>query len=122
MGRSLDTVQRATKELVAGRWIEVRHIGQGALRAYVLNDRVVFHGDSENKRYSLFSAAVIVSSDDQPDEHELGQQPPLRTMPTMFPGEQQLPAGPGLDPPSQPSIPGMEPDLPAIQIIEGGKS
>jgi hypothetical protein len=29
-------------------------------------------------------------------------------------GEQQMPSGEGLEPPSQPSFEGMEPDLPAI--------
>jgi len=29
-------------------------------------------------------------------------------------GEAQLPAGAGLEPPSQPSLDGLEPDLPAI--------
>ena len=38
----------------------------------------------------------------------------LRRIPTLYPGEQQLPTGPGEEPPSQPSIPGLEPDLPAL--------
>ena len=32
----------------------------------------------------------------------------------LFPGERQLPTGDGEDPPSQPALPDMEPDLPAI--------
>ena len=32
-----------------------------------------------------------------------------------MPGERQLPTGPGEDPPSQPAIDGMEPDLPSLQ-------
>ena len=38
----------------------------------------------------------------------------LRRIPTLYPGEMQLPSGPGDTPPSQPSIPGMEPDLPSL--------
>jgi len=34
----------------------------------------------------------------------------------MYPGERQLPIGDGLPPPSQPLIPGMEPDLPARRV------
>ena len=33
----------------------------------------------------------------------------------MFAGEQQLPTGPGENPPSQPSLGGLEPDLPSVQ-------
>src|SRR6202035_1672326 len=75
MGRSLDTVQRATKELVAGRWIEIRQIGErGTVNAYVLNDRAVWTGPRDGIRYSLFSAAVVVSDQEQPDAHDLGNQ------------------------------------------------
>ena len=62
-------------------------------------------------RLSVFSAAVVVDHDDQ-DEALLGHGD-LRRIPTLYPGEQQLPSGPGEDPPSQPNFPGMEPDLPA---------
>jgi len=37
----------------------------------------------------------------------------LRRLPTLYPGEQQLPSGEGLSPPSQPHFDGMEPNLPA---------
>lgn len=40
-------------------------------------------------------------------------------LPRMFPGEQQLPAGPGLPPPSEPALPGLEADLPAITERRG---
>jgi len=42
----------------------------------------------------------------------------LRRIPTLYPGEMQLPSGAGEDPPSQPSIPGLEPDLPALTVQE----
>jgi DNA-binding transcriptional MocR family regulator len=107
------TVRTALKILEADRWIEIRQIGErGTVNAYVLNDRVVWSGDRDGIRYSLFSAAVVVSDEEQPDRNELGSQPPLRALPTLFPGERQLPTGPGLDPPSEPPLPGMEPDLP----------
>lgn len=113
-GMSLSTVKRAIAVLRAGNWVEVRQIGPtGTAAAYVLNDRVAWSGPREGIRYSLFSAAVIVSDVEQPDREQLGQQPSLLTLPTVYPGERQLPTGPGQPPPSQPSIPGMEPDLPA---------
>ena len=94
-------------------WIETRQIGgRGTVNAYVINDRVAWNGKRDGIRYSLFSARVIASEEEQPDRQELGQQPPLRQIPSVYSGEQQLPSGPGLPPPSQPFFNGMAPDLP----------
>lgn len=113
--RSVTTIKTALAALVAGNWLEIRQIGEnGTVNAYVLNDRVVWHGPREGLRYSLFSASVITRSSEQPDQADLGQQEPLRRLPRQFSGEQQLPSGDGLPPPSEPSLPGMEPDLPAL--------
>jgi len=110
------TVQRALDVLSKDRWIEIRQIGDtGTINAYILNDRVAWHGARDNLRYSLFSATVIISSDDQPDQEHLGNQEPLQQLPKI--GETQIPYGDGLPPPSQPSIPDMEPDLPAAGEI-----
>lgn len=116
-GQSRRTVQRALAVLEDDKWIEVRQVGQtGTLNAYVINDRVAWSGKREGLRYSLFSAMVVLSDDDQPDREELGQQEPLRRLPSLFRGEQQLPSGDGLPPPSEPMFPGLEPDLPAREI------
>lgn len=113
MGVSRPTVQRAVKKLKDDLWIEVRQIGdRGTTNAYVINDRVAWVGKREGIRYSLFSAAVIISDDEQPDTDELDRQEPLRQIPSIGRGEQQLPMGPGLPPPSEPVFPGMEMDLP----------
>lgn len=115
MGRSRRTVIRAAADLAAANWIEIRQIGKaGTVNAYIINDRVAWVGPREGIRHSLFSAAVIVSSDEQPDTPELGQQKPLRRLPSLFRNERQLPSGDGLPPPSEPSLPGMEPDLPSL--------
>lgn len=117
-GASRQGVQKALRILEHERWLEIRQIGERAtVNAYVLNDRVVWHGPRDGLRYSLFSATVITSSAEQPDRTELDRNNelrPLRRLPTIYPGEQQLPSGPGLPPPSQPSLDGMEPDLPAV--------
>lgn len=113
--RSVTTVKTALTALVAGNWLEVRQIGEnGTVNAYVLNDRVVWSGPREGLRYSLFTATVLVSDAEQPDRDQLGQEEPLRHLPRLFSGEQQLPAGAGLPPPSEPNLPGLEPDLPAL--------
>lgn len=115
MGCNRRTIVRAIQDLVEGRWIEVRQIGdRGTVNAYVVNDRVAWHGPREGLRYSLFSATVILAESEQPDGRELGQQEPLRKLPRLFPGERQLAGGEGEPPPSEPSLPGMEPDLPAM--------
>jgi hypothetical protein len=112
--RSVTTVKTALKVLEDDRWIEVRQIGQnGTVNAYVINDRVAWAKGRDGIRYSLFSAAVVLSEEEQPDQETLDQQQPLRRLPNLFRDENQLPSGPGLPPPSQPFLDGMEPELPA---------
>ena len=116
LGINLRTVQRAVETLKDQNWIEVRQIGQtGTTNAYIVNDRVAWSGKRDGIRYSLFSAAVVVSEDEQPDKGRIDDLDPLENVPTMYPGEQQLPTGDGLEPPSEPAIPGLEHDLPARQ-------
>lgn len=112
MDCSRRTVQRALDFLSSDRWIEVRQIGEtGTVNAYILNDRIVWHGAPDNLRYSLFSASVIISSDDQPDQELLGKQKPLRRVPHI--GEIQISEGDELRSPSQRALTEIEPDLPA---------
>jgi hypothetical protein len=109
---STRSVRRGILDLIEGNWIEVRQIGAtGTTNAYVVNDRVAWQGSRDGLRYSLFSAAVFISEEEQPDRDDLERQAPLRRLPRI--GEQQLPAGEGLPPPSQPFLAGLEPDLPA---------
>jgi len=111
------TVRRAISMLREHRWIEVRQIGdRGTVNAYIINDRVAWTGKRDDIRYSLFSAAVVLSDREQPDRDELDQQQPLRRLPSLYRDERQLPSGNGLPPPSEPSLPGMEPDLPARNL------
>lgn len=120
--RSVTTVKTALKTLEQDRWIEVRQIGQnGTVNAYVINDRVAWSKARDGIRYSLFSAAVVISEEEQPDRGRLTEQAALRRLPGLFPGERQLPAGDGLPPPSQPFFSGMEPDLPSVGKDEGAQ-
>ncbi len=108
------TLQRALEVLQQECWIEARQIGlNGTVNAYIVNDRVAWSGNRDGIRYSMFSAAVLVSDDEQPDQADLEALEPLERIPAMFHGEQQLPTGPGLPPPSEPALPGMEMDLPS---------
>lgn len=108
-----NTVRDAIKKLEAERWIEVVKIGRGGgALGYVINDRVAWGRDRGSLRYSRFSANVIASSSEQTEE--LDNRPPLRQVPTLMRGEEQLPTGEGEDPPSQPSLDGMETPLPEV--------
>lgn len=116
MGKSVDTVQRAIRDLAAEKWIQVVRIGKGKEAAYVINDQVAWGQPRDQLRLSAFSATVIADVEDQ-DALTLDQSP-LRRLPTLYPGEQQLPSGAGLEPPSQPFFEGMEPDLPATHHVD----
>ena len=116
-GRSVETVKRALRDLVAERWVSVVKLnGPGTVNAYVVNDRVAWGQPRDQLRLSVFSATVIADFGDQ-EEALLGHAD-LRRIPTLYPGELQLPTGPGEDPPNQPPIPGLEPDLPALSETE----
>ena len=118
-GATRKGVNNAIGVLARDRWIEVRQIGdRGTTNAYILNDRVIWHGDRNKLRYSLFSATVVISGEEQPDAEDLNDlhAAPLRRLPTIYRDERQLPTGEGLPPPSEPSLPGFEPDLPARML------
>ena len=112
------TVRSAIADLVAERWISVVKLnGPGTVSAYVVNDRVAWGERRHNLPLSVFSATVVADEADQ-DAALLGHGE-LRRIPTLYPGEMQLPTGPGEEPPSQPVIPGLEPDLPHIDPDTG---
>lgn len=104
-------VRNALQLLCDDNWIEIRQIGgRGTVNAHVINDRVAWSGKRDGIRYSLFSANVIISDDEQPDADEIGKQSPLRRLPMI--GENQLPSGPGLPPPRNPSWRILNPRFP----------
>lgn len=116
IGRSVDTVQRALADLAAEKWIQIIRIGKGKEAAYVINDRVAWAQSRDKLRLSRFSATIVANAEDQ--DNVALDTAPLRRIPTLYPGERQLPGGPGLPPVSQPFFEGMEPDLPAIDQRE----
>ena len=114
---SQETVKRAVADLVAERWVQVVKLnGPGTVNAYVVNDRVAWGQPRDQLRLSAFSATVVADHADQ-DPTTLDHAD-LRRIPTLYPGEQQLPAGPGEPPPSQTILDGLEPDLPFLEEKE----
>jgi len=128
MGCSVDTVQRAVRDLAEENYVQVvRMNGPGTVAAYVVNDRVAWGQPRDELRLSVFSATLVADAADQP-ESVINDTRPLKKLPRMLPGERQLPTGDGLAPPSEPSLPGMEHNLPALsetadrQPMEEGQS
>lgn len=115
MGAHERTVQRALADLVAEQWVQVVKLnGPGTISAYVVNDRVAWGQPRDELRLSVFSAAVIANAEDQ-DPKTL-EPLELRRIPLIFSSEMQSPTGSGLEPPSQPSLPGLELDLPTRKV------
>lgn len=113
MGVTDRTVRSAIADLVAERWIQVVRLnGPGTVAAYVVNSAVAWGQPREQLHLSRFSAVVVADIEDQ-DPATLDTSA-LRRIPVLYPGEGQLPVGAGEDPPSQPSMGGLEPDLPAL--------
>lgn len=118
MGVTDRTARTAIADLVSEHWVQVVRIGKGKEAAYVVNDRVAWGQARDQLRLSTFSATVIADFDDQsPDSLEHRD---LRRIPTLYPGEQQLPNGAGLAPPSQPALEGLEHDLPSVILDPQG--
>jgi DNA-binding transcriptional regulator YhcF (GntR family) len=116
LGIHINTVKRAIDALEKDRWVQVVQLGQrGTVNAYVVNDQVAWGTNREKLPFSLFSAAIVAYRDDQSEQTLEAKQ--LRRIPVLMKGERQLPTGPGLGPPSEPALPGLEPDLPARKVI-----
>ena len=113
-----NTIKKSIKELKEGNWIDVVRVGseRGGVNAYLVNRRVAWADKRDNQRYAAFDARVIVSAEEQ-DINVLENKQPLRQLPQL--GELQMPTGDSTEPPSQPSIEGMEHDLPAIEGDSG---
>lgn len=115
MDVSLNTVKRALTVLVEEHWIDVVRVGseRGGVNAYVVNRRVAWADKRENQRYAAFDARILVREAEQ-DAPIADDRPPLRQLPSLSPGDMQLPHGDGLPPPSQPSL--VDADLPSLEL------
>lgn len=114
-GLSPSTIKRAIVDLKAGQWVQVIQLGgKGGALAFVVNSRVGWATDRKHLHMAAFSAHVLAVGNEQESGY-LDPLPPLQRIPTLRPGELQLPTGQGMDPPAQPALDGLEPDLPSIQ-------
>ena len=116
MGVSVNTVKRSLTVLGAENWVDIVRVGseRGGVNAYVVNRRVAWADKRSNQRYAAFDARILVSTDEQDASTIAVDRSNLRQLPSLSFGDLQLPAGDGLKPPNQPSIDGLEPDLPSL--------
>lgn len=105
----------AIKELEARQWIQVVKLGKGTTNAYVVNAAVAWSQRRDQLHTAVFAATVIADIEDQAVTLDELTNRSLKKIPTLYPGERQLPNGEGLEPPSQPLLDGLEPDLPALK-------
>jgi len=112
-GMSASTIKRAINDLKVGNWIEVVQLGgKGGALAFIINSNVGWATRRDKLHLAVFTARVIAVGDEQ--EPGYLDRPALHQIPILASGEQQLPSGAGEEPPSQPSIDGLEPDLPSV--------
>lgn len=113
------TVRRGVSLLREHNWITTANVGgaKSGVKAYIVLSRVAWQGSRDGRRFAEFDARVHVAEAEQ-DHIDAPDAPPLRHIPSLYPGEQQLPSGEGLPPPSEPALPGLERDLPALHRDE----
>jgi len=113
MGCCPKSVKKYISQLQEQKWIQIVSLGAGSANAYVVNSLVAWSQSRDNLQYSQFTAQVIADADDQL-KGILNDN--LRKIPVLFDGDEiQLPNGAGEEPPVQPSLEGLTPDLPTIQ-------
>lgn len=116
-GVSVATLKRALAVLAAENWVDIVRVGseRGGVNAYCVNRRVAWADKRSNQRFALFDARILVSEDEQDGAIQLDREP-LKALPSLSPGDVQMPHGEGLPPPTQPPL--VEPDLPSLRSKE----
>ena len=103
MGCSMPTVERALRLLIEEGWVQ--RIRIGGAHALAINHRVAWIGSRGDIEHAVFGATVIASRSEQ-DALALNP-PPMKNLPILQPGEDALPVGEGIDPPSQTVLEGL---------------
>ncbi len=107
MGCSMPTVDRSLKILMDEGWVQ--RIKIGGASALAINRRVAWTGPRGDLQHAIFDATVIASRSEQ-DAVALNP-PPARQVPILEQGEEPIPTGDGIDPPSQRLLDGVEPPV-----------
>lgn len=105
LGCSMPTVERALRVLIAEGWVQ--RVKVGGAHALAINSRVAWVGPRGDLPHAVFEATVIASRSEQ-DAASL-TPPPVRQLPTMQTGDEPMPTGDGLPPPSQRLLDGLGP-------------
>lgn len=105
LGCSMPTVERALRTIITEGWAQ--RIKIGGAHALAINSRVAWVGDRGDISHAVFSATVIASRNEQ--DAAAINPPPMRSVPFVYDGEEPLPIGPGMPPPSQPDLPDIPP-------------
>ena len=100
---SMPTVERALRLLIEEGWVQ--RIRIGGAHALAINHRVAWIGSRGDIQHAVFGATVIASRSEQ-DAFALNP-PPMKNLPVLQAGEEALPFGDGIDPPSQTVLDGM---------------
>lgn len=100
---SMPTVERALRLLIEEGWVQ--RIRIGGAHALAINHRVAWIGSRGDIQHAVFGATVIASRSEQ-DAIALNP-PPMKNLPILQAGEEALPVGDGIDPPSQTVLEGM---------------
>lgn len=103
LGCSMPTVERALRLLIEEGWVQ--RIRIGGAHALAINHRVAWIGSRGDIQHAVFGATVIASRSEQ-DAIALNP-PPMKNLPILQPGEEAVPFGEGIDPPSQKVLDGM---------------
>lgn len=121
-GMSVATARRAMHDLETRNWVEGVQLAGGGAKAWVVNSRVAWARSRSDQRFAAFNARVLASESEQPKGALDGDKPALKRIPVISRGERQLPAGPSGEPPTQPSLDGLEMPLPEIHHDEHGQA
>lgn len=89
-GLSRQTLYKAVKYLKEENWIQV--IKVGTANAYVVNSRV-FWQSSGDKKFTVFNAAIVASSDEQDEPVENWDKIELKQFPFLSHGEEMIMTG-----------------------------
>ena len=109
-GVSVPTLKRALTKLRDERWIQVVRVGseRGGVNCYLIDQGVCWSDTRAKMGRVELETRIIAAAKEQPTG-ELEHSGKLQQVPSVDRGEVALPRGTGDDPPSQPSLDGLEP-------------